>query len=164
MLYKDARTLMEPGDFYATSHEGFKNRDDWESQAVRFFTRSEFSHCGIIVMDKGRVKLLEAVVPKVRLVPLSELPNSFYWLPMRRPLSPYATEYALSLEGQPYSKLEAVLGYFGLDREANGKWQCAEVLKSVAVRNNLWLNCKATPTAVIRTGMALHNPLILVTR
>lgn len=160
MQYSDARPLIEIGDLFAFSHDGFSSRQDLESQAVRFFTRSEFSHVGVAWPVAGRVFILEAVVPLVRIYPLSKL-LPFYWIPMRKPLEPAAEELALSIIGEPYSKWEAIRGFFGAAR-ANSKWQCAEYVQSVLAANGTNLPGKPTPTAVVHGAMAMGNPLIMV--
>lgn len=163
MYYQTARPLIESGDVIAFSNDGWETRSDLESQAVRFFTRSEFSHVASIIRADDRLKMIEAVVPKVRIVPLSEITGGFYWIPMRKSLSSAATKYARSLEGQDYSKIEAILGYFGLDKEENNKWQCAELKRSILRRNGTILPGRSTPTSVIKDCMSMGNPLILVT-
>lgn len=164
MKYAEARDLMQSGDVYATSHEGLQTREDWEVMGVRAATLSEFSHCGIIVADEGRVWLMEAVVPCVRKIAVSEIQGKFYWIPMRRPLSPEATTFALSLEGMIYSKKEAIFGFFDMNDETDSKTQCAEVVRMVRNRDKKILHGKATPASVVRNCMELDNPLIMVTR
>jgi hypothetical protein len=163
MEYTDIRPLIDSGDVLAFGHEDWKTKSDLEIQAVRFVTQSEFAHVGTIIRENDRVYLIEAVVPKVRKVPLSEIKGTFYWIPMRKPLSSEATDFALSIVGANYSKLEAVLGFFNANNELNSKWQCAEVTRVISKRNELPLPGRATPTSVVRDCMSLHNPLILVT-
>jgi len=155
MKYTDARPLIESGDVIALGHTSWSTLSDLELQAVRFFTRSEFAHVGVAWVVGGRVMIIEAVVPRVRIFPLSSrLP--FYWIPMRSPLTEESVEYALSLVGNKYSKLEAIRGFFGINRN-DSSWQCAELVRSI-----LDLPGKATPTAVVRSCMDLGNPLITI--
>lgn len=162
MNYSEVRELMESGDVFATSHYDWESREDLEIQIVRFFTQSEFAHVGIVVVDDGRVWLLEAVMPEVRKIPLSELKGKFYWIPMKKPLSLEATKFALSLEGMEYSKLEAMRGYFDINDESDDKTQCAEVVRIVRNKDGIILNGRATPTSVVYDCMELSNPLIMV--
>ena len=158
--YSDARPLIESGDILAFGHEGFASRSDLESQVVRFFTRSEFSHVGLAWVVAGRVMILEAVVPMVRIYPLSRM-GSFYWLPLRQPLSAEAEEKALSIVGQEYSKWEAIKSFFGRNR-ANQKWQCAEFVQTVLGVNGIKLDGNPTPTTMVRAAMELGAPLVMV--
>lgn len=160
MLYNDARPLIQSGDVLAFSHEGWTSKSDLESQAVRFFTRSEFSHVALAWVVAGRVFALEAVVPMVRIYPLSKL-GDFYWLPMRHPLIEQAEEYALSRIGEQYSKWEAIRGFFNRNKD-DASWQCAEYVLAVLRSAGVDLACHATPTAVVRSAMGRGNPLIFV--
>lgn len=152
---------MQSGDILAFSHDEWASVSDLETQAVRFFTRSEFSHVGVAWVIGGRVFIIEAVVPKVRIYPLSKL-LPFYWIPMRRELSDAAVEAALSIVGEDYSKIEAIRGYFGTNSEENHLWECAEEVKFVLRKNGITLPGRATPTQVVRDAMGLGNPLIMV--
>lgn len=161
MNYKTTRSLIESGDVIAMTNNSWDSWSDLEVQFVRMMTRSEFSHVGIAWCIADRIMIIEAVVPRIRIFPLSkELP--FYWIPMKRELSKEAEEYALSLVGERYSKMEAIFSYFGKEKD-NDKWQCAEVVRSILKKNGIDLDGMATPTSVVKEAMELGNPLILVT-
>lgn len=161
MNYADSRPLIESGDVIAFSHDKWDSINDLEIQAVRFFTQSEFAHVGVAWVIGGRVFIIEAVVPKVRIFPLSKL-TPFYWVPMRKPMTPEAEEAALSIVGEDYSKIEAIRGYFGTNCEENHLWECAEEVKFILKKNGIALPGKATPTQVVHDVMAIGNPLILI--
>lgn len=163
MKYDEARTLMQSGDIIAFSHEGWGSWSDIESQIVRMATRSEFSHVGILAPPlAGRVMILEAVVPKIRIFPLSHL-LPFYWVPMGRPLTDQAFEFAMSRVGEKYSKWEAILGYLS-ETHNNKKWQCAEYVRAIInVMDEVFCG-KNTPTDIIHDALSLGHPLHLVTK
>jgi hypothetical protein len=166
MLYSDLRDKIHAGDLIAFTHEGWGSISDIESQLVRIFTRSEYSHVGIAWPISGRVMILEAVVPEVRIFPLSKL-LPFYHLPTAGILGKWsaeAEEYALSRVGQKYSKIEAIKGLFGWNKDSNRRWQCAEYALSVLAVAGLGINCRATPTDLVREAMGLGAELNMVTR
>ena len=161
MYYEIARTLIESGDVIALSHGGWTTRQEIESEIVRMATRSTFSHVGICWVVGGRVFVLEAVVPKVRVFLLSGY-QEFYWLPMRKPLSKEALQLALSLAGQGYSRFEAVLSFFGI-RMKDKLWSCAEYVKEVLSRNGVDISGDDTPSEVVKSCMGdFDAPLIRV--
>ena len=71
--YSEYRDQIKSGDLLAWSHRGFRSWHDFKVQAVRLFTQSEYSHVGIAWVVGGRVFVIEAVEPRVRIFPLSKL-------------------------------------------------------------------------------------------
>lgn len=130
MLYADARDKIKSGDILAWSHRGWRSWYDIQIQAVRIFTRSEYCHVGMAWVTSGRVFVLEAVSPLVRNFPLSKL-TPFFWLPQDK-WSPEIEKTALSIVGKKYSKLDAILAYFGdLKPGERDTWECAEYVAYV---------------------------------
>ena len=162
MLYDEIRDKIRPGDLIAFSNEKWGSKADLQTQIVRIFTRSEYSHVGIAWPIGGRVMILEAVVPRVRIFPLSYL-LPFYWMPTQAPWSNDVEEYALARVGESYSKLEAIRGFFGLTRD-NRRWQCAEYVRSILNRAGVPLDGPDTPTALVQEIMALDIPQFMVTK
>jgi hypothetical protein len=166
MLYNDIRNTIQPGDLIAFTHTGWNSWEDIQSQIVRIFTRSEYSHVGIAWPVGGRVMLLEAVVPEIRIFPLSKL-LPFYYLPITGVVGKWnddAEEYALSRVGEKYSKLEAIKGFFGATKDSNKRWQCAEYARAILHRAGLSVDCKDTPTALVREVMQRGIQLNMVTK
>lgn len=95
--------------------------------------------------------ILEAVVPAIRIFPLSKL-APFYWISTNTILD---EEAALSRVGEPYSKWEAVRGFFGKTKK-DGSWQCAEF-----VRDILGMDGVSTPSAVVFDAINLNDGKIL---
>lgn len=73
-------------------------------------------------------------------------------------------EYALSRVGQKYSKLEAIKGLFGLTRDSNKRWQCAEYAMAILQMAGAGIDCRATPTDLVRELMKLGAPVNMVTK
>jgi len=143
MNYSQARPDLKSGDVVAISSNSLV------SKAIRIFTRSEYSHVGIILDIHGRKLLLEAVPPVVRIVPLSSV-NPFYIVKMGKVLSAEAENLAFSFVGKAeYSNLEALKSYFGFNRNPNF-WQCVELVKRVLEENGTHIDCKDTPAALVK--------------
>lgn len=157
MDYATARSRIKTGDVLAWSfREGFFS--SWRAfkiNMIRVFRRSEYSHVGIAVVLAGRVFVLESVTGGIRLMPLSkELPC--YWI-AHTELTEDGLNRAMSVCGEPYSNLEAMLGALDQTDDTNGKWQCAEFV--------CWakgFKCKATPDEVVEHCLKDGYPLVYV--
>lgn len=152
MTYDEARPTIKSGDLLAWSHRGWRTWYDAKVQFVRMFTRSEYSHVGVAWVVGGRVFVLEAVEPKIRIHPLSSL-GSFYLLRDYIPWAEFVEEVALSKIGAEYSQLEAIAN--GMNRSINTKWQCAKYIWHLAECAGRKLYGKATPSSVVNN--ALHD-------
>lgn len=163
MNYVDARPLIKSGDLLAFSHAApwYRSWYYFKVALVRMFTMSEYSHVAIAWRVGERVFVLEAVMPEVRIFPLSKC-GDFYWLPA--PAPKFDTEglpFALARVGQKYSQSQAMQAFFHLPSD-DDQWQCAEYARAVAMRSGFDLGPVATPTAVVRYAMASGCPSRLV--
>lgn len=154
--------MIETGDVLAFTHNGLKSWGDFESQLVRIFTRSEYTHVGIAWAVGERVLIIEAAVPEVRIYPLS-LYNEFFLIKTFMPLKEDSLNTALSYVGQKYSKMEAIRGLLSNPRKAS-KWQCAELVQAVLNHNGLYLDGKATPSGVVAELLGTYNLQLISVR
>lgn len=162
MNYEEVRPLIKSGDVLAWSHHGWKTWHDIKIQGVRFFTQSEYSHVGLAWVIGGRVLVIEAVMPLVRIFPLSSLlDQDCYLIPSNTPWR-YDTEtLALSKVGQPYSQLQAMQAFFHLPTE-DTNWQCAELVRAVLKNDGLDVGNVATPTGIVRNRMKAGATMIAI--
>ncbi len=145
MKYADLRNQIASGDVLGWTHRPWGSWYDIKCQIVRLAQRSEYSHVGVAIVLGGRVWVLEAVTPHVRLVPLSNLLPCYHVT--GNGLTDEQLELGLSWVGKEditYSQLEAVRGFFGENNPNDGKIECAELVTTL-----LGLKCRATPSAVI---------------
>jgi hypothetical protein len=149
MDYLDVRPEIKSGDILAFSHVGWKTWHDWKIQAVRMATRSLYSHVATAWVVGGRVLVIEAVQPLVRIFPLSKL-GDFYWVPMNAPWSPAAEAKAMSAVGEKYSQIQAIESFFGEPKKDN-LWQCCEFTKTVAETDGIIIDCHPTPANIMQT-------------
>lgn len=147
MNYSECRSYIKTGDVVAFSHADWTSWSGLESQVVKLATQSKFTHVGIVWRAGERLFVIESVVPEIRIFPLSNF-NEFYLLQIPKTLSKEAEDYAISLVGQKYSKIEAIKGYFGIN-EVDKKWQCAEFVLAVLNHDKRVIACKATPRDVV---------------
>lgn len=160
MIYADARPQIRSGDLLAWTHTGWRSWRDIKMQIVRLLTRSEYSHVGVAWVVGGRVFVLEAVQPLVRIYPLSKL-GDFYHLPMNATWTQQIEEFALARVGEPYSQAECVRAFFGWSLR-NGEWECAEYAMSVLAEAGLFLGLTATPSAVVNRAQRLGALMVFV--
>ncbi len=146
MLYSEQRNKIKSGDVVAFNREGI----------VTMFTTSEYSHVGLVWKVSGRLFLIEAVAPYVRIMPLSNFKDKgFYVLSMKEPMSKAETEMALSQVGVGgYSYLDCVKAYFNkLNIGESKSWECAELVIACRRMSGVDLGNKATPSAVVQSAL-----------
>lgn len=159
MKYTTSRSSIQTGDVLAWSHRKIDSFYGFISWLIRLFTQSEYNHVGIAWNYQGRIFVIEAVRPYIRVVPLSsKLP--VYWVPLDSKLTEEAENYAFSLVGVgKYSTIEAIKSYFGYNK-FNNSWQCVEFVKQVLLKNNLPVSGLDTPAAFILELQRLGKDII----
>ncbi len=154
--YEAARDLIRSGDLLAFSHRPWRSWYDIKIQLVRMFTRSEWCHVAIAWRVGGRVFVLEAVQPKVRMVPLSLFKNEgFAHIPLKRAIGTEELEFLMGQVGRAkYSQWQAVLAYLGrLKLGADSLTQCCEYAIGARKLSGRDLGSVATPTAVVQEAL-----------
>ena len=149
MKYADARPLIRSGDLLAWSHRApwYRSWYDFKIALVRMFTMSEYSHVATAWVVGGRVFAIEAVMPLVRIYPLSKL-GEFYHLPLGAKFDDDVLEFALSKVGEPYSQVQAMQAFFHLPSD-DGLWECAELVRKLAMLEGIDLGLNATPSEIV---------------
>ena len=160
MKYSHARPMIRSGDILAWSHRGIKSWHDFKIACVRFFTRSEYSHVGTAWVVGSRVFVIEAVMPKVRIYPLSKL-GDFYWLQMGAYWRKATETLALSFVGDDYSQVQAMVSPF-ITPPKDDRWECAELVATVARQDSIDLGAVYTPSEVVLEAQKRGAPLTYV--
>ena len=126
LKYSEYKKNIKSGDLLVWN----KGEESFKSKLVlfiiRLFTLSEYSHVGIAWKVSDRLFIIEATIPRVRIVPLSNQ-DGFYHIPMKIKWKKAYTDYLLSRVGERYSLREAILGYLGKTTPDDRHWQCAEL-------------------------------------
>lgn len=159
--YVDQRSKIRSGDLLAWSHTGWKTWRDIKIELVRFFTQSEYSHVGVAWVIGGRVFVIEAVEPMVRIYPLSKLGN-FYHIPMDTEWKLTTEEYALLHVGDDYKQLQAIKAYF-VSLGKDSTVECAALAIAILDKEGIDLGEMATPSAVVKAALMLDKQLTYVT-
>lgn len=148
-VYDSIRPRIRSGDLLAWRHESWGSWKDLKVQLVRMATRSTYSHVAVAWCVGGRVLVIEAVQPVVRIFPLSRL-LPCYWWPMEAPWAPETEQLALSKLGEPYSEHQAVMAFLRkLPVGADAWWECAELAISVLRKDGIDLGPIAVPEDVV---------------
>lgn len=160
MHYQEVRTHIQSGDLLAWSHRPCKSFYDLKIQIVRVFEKSEYSHVGIAWVVAGRVFVLEAVSPRIRIYPLS-MAGDFFWLPMAAPWKPETEQFALGQIGAAYSQWQAILAFFGLVRR-DARWYCDEYARAILAADGIELAPDLMPAGLVRAAQQRGAPLYFI--
>lgn len=155
MDYEAARGKIKSGDILAWSHRGWSSWYDFKIQLVRFFTQSEYSHVGTAWVVGGRVFVIEAVTPLVRIYPLSKL-GTFYWIPDFNVWTKEKEELALSYVGTQYSQIEALAAFFGRSVVPD-KMQCAKLVATIIGMEHTNHTPSEMMDYALSAGLPLHK-------
>lgn len=161
--YSDARPDLVAGDLLCFRGKGFVNL------AIRLFTRSPYSHAGLVFRYEERVYCLEAVSTGVRLILLSELIDRYHG-----GIDHYALENAserqrqraLSFSFTQLGKRFSMLGlfYFALailfdfrrPKSSRPEWFCSEIIAEAYRREEFLfldqVSCYIAPSDLVASS------------
>ena len=162
MNYAAARDSIKSGDLVAQSHGDWTTWRGIKVNLVRIFTRSTYSHVGIAWVVGGRVLILEAVKPELRIYPMSRI-GDFYLLPLQAKWSDFAEATALKNIGVDYSEIVAMQAFFGPLQNGEVR-QCAAYALAVLHADGIDLGNRATPDAVVLAAMQRGATCTLITQ
>ena len=162
MDYAKARPLIRSGDLISQSHGDWMTWRGIKVNLVRMFTRSTYSHVGIAWVVGGRVFILEAVKPKLRIYPMSKI-GDFYLMPLQARWCEVAENLALEKVGVNYSELVAMKAFFGPLEEGNVQ-QCAAYALAVLQADGIELGSSAIPDHVVLAAMQRGAECTLITQ
>ena len=162
MHYLTARPTIRSGDLIAQSHGSWTSWHGIKVNLVRMFTRSTYSHVGLAWVVGGRVFMLEAVKPKLRIYPMSKI-GDFYLLPLNAVWSVKAERLALEEVGVDYSEAVAIRAFFSQLRDEDVR-QCAAYVLAVLRADGIKLGNRATPDAVVLAAMRRGSGCTLITQ
>ena len=162
MDYATARAYIRSGDLVAQSHGNWTTWRGIKINVVRMFRRTTYSHVGIAWVIGGRVLILEAVKPQLRIYPMSRI-GDFYLLPLQAQWSEAAEAVELKNVGVEYSELVAMQAAFGPLDQAEVR-QCAAYALSVLRADNIDLGNTAIPDALVLAAMQRGATCTLITQ
>lgn len=137
-LFPNGRPEVSRYRYYSEIHNELRTGDYvcWRVNKIRsFFTfilylyqkffKATYSHVGVVVKMGGRVFLVEATYPKVRIIPLHML-NSFYVYKLGIPEKESHIDYLLRHIGKSYSLFDMVKNMFSMETSADELY-CSEL-------------------------------------
>lgn len=151
LKYSDVRPNIKSGDLLIWSDDSYKSLKDIFLQLVRVFTKSEYNHVGIAWVVANRVFVIEAVIPSVRIYPLSQL-LPFYHVETKATWSEETEAFALEQVGEPYSVLQAVRSLFETPN-LDDNWQCAELTHDILLKDGIDLGEVYTPASLVKQAI-----------
>jgi len=161
MKYEELRQTIKTGDLLAWSEGGAWN--SWRNiqlNLVRLGTMSDYNHVGIAYVVGGRVFVVEAVVPYVRIYPLSRL-LPFFYIRTNFTATEYTEQVLLKSIGIPYSKWEAIKAAFTKDTNNDKVIQCAKLVNNVFFEfDPKYADLKDTPGAIVSYTRDTHGDVI----
>jgi hypothetical protein len=156
--YSEIRSKIQTGDALAWSEGGsWASWRNIQLNIVKMGTMSQYNHIGVAYVLAGRVFVVEAVVPLIRIFPLSKvLPFHYIATPFR--LNDVQEAKLLSRVGLPYSKWEAIKAAFSKDTNGEAVWECAKLANNTySDFDPEFADLYDTPHATVQHLMEKHN-------
>lgn len=151
MRYSEYRDQIKSGDLLAWSTKGVHGFMDIVTNIIRFVTQSEYEHVGIAWVISGRIFVIEAAFPNVRIRPLK--PHTpFYIVPMNIEWDQTKEEFLLSKIGASYSVWKAITSVF-VKLPINQEWQCAQLAAEFYKSCNIDLGDSSTPADIVEQAL-----------
>jgi hypothetical protein len=131
--YSKYRENIRSGDLLIWSKDEYSVVSNSFLTLIRILTSSDYAHVGIAIRILGRLFVLEASMPRIRLALVSEK-DEFYHMPMNVTWKQECEDYLFSKIGLLYSLLDAARAYFGLTVKNNNRYQCAELCREFYIK------------------------------
>lgn len=150
------RATIQSGDLLIWSRDKRSTISNIYLNLIRFFTRSEFAHVAIAWRLEGRLYIVEATMPVVRLTPVWD-DDSFYHVPMGVTWTKEGEDFLLDKIGMMYSLVDAIRGYLGLTITKDTHWQCAELCNYFYRLLGLDLHDAFTPSSLVEMVVEAYD-------
>ena len=147
--YLDYRNNIQSGDLLVWDKGTKTTISHLTLEAVRLFTRSEYAHTAIAWHVAGRLFIIEATMPEIRIMPLSGK-EDFYHIPMHINWQRDYENWLLDKVGLEYSISDGVRAYLGNTTEDDNTWQCAELCNKFYRFIGINLGNSYTPAKLVR--------------
>lgn len=158
MKYSELRSTIQTGDVLAWSEGGpWNSWRNFQLNIVKMGTMSDYNHVGLAYVLAGRVFVIEAVVPFIRIFPLSQvLPFFYIQTPFR--LNDEHEAKLMKRVGLPYSKWLALKAAFSKNTDGETTWECAKLVnETLSDFDPGFDELNDTPSATVRYLMSKHD-------
>jgi hypothetical protein len=160
LAYKDYRENIRSGDLLIWSEDNYSVISNAILTSIRVLTSSDYAHVGIAIRMLGRLFVVEATMPTIRLALVSDK-EEFYHVPVDVTWSHDCEDYLFSKLGLPYSIIDDIRAYFGLVAQNDNKYQCAELAREFYVKCcNLPISENYIPKSLIKEILQLTESSI----
>lgn len=146
------RSEIKSGDLLIWSNDKFSSKSNFYLNGIRTFTRSEYAHTATAWNVEGRLMIVEATQPVVRLNPVRDH-DEFFHIAMPVEWTVDSEEFLISVIGCPYSFMDAVRAYLNMTVDKDNRYQCAELCKEFYLRHGIDLGEVLTPAAIVRRAL-----------
>ncbi len=155
-VYSKYRDELKTGDLIAFSVDNLKNGiNKFYPVLIELATNSKFYHVGIVWRAEGRVFIIEAHPPKIRIYPLSKKAK-FYHIAMHIDWAEEMSTFLLDKIGEDYSYTEAILAFLSSPKD-DRFWVCSELVKRVYEKIGLGNDFGYTPAANIKKALEVSG-------
>jgi hypothetical protein len=139
---------IQSGDLLVWSKDKRSTISNVYLNVIRFATSSEYAHTAIAWRINGRLFIVEATMPNIRLIPVM-VDDEFFHIPMGLEWQNESEEYLIDKLGLLYSLFDAMRGYLGITLENDRKYQCAELCKEFYELHGIVLGNSFTPAKLV---------------
>ena len=121
---------IQSGDLLCWRRDSHSSTSDLLIHAIRFVTKSKYGHVGIAWRCHDGLQdelfVIEATMPKIRVSRV--MPDrDFDCVPMGVNWTLEAKNFLVGKLGLPYSLLDGIRAFFGIQLEDDNKFQCVEL-------------------------------------
>jgi hypothetical protein len=153
------RQAIKSGDLLIWKKSKKSLISNWTIELIRFFTRSDFAHVGIAWVMDGRVFVVEATQPVVRLTIVKDN-DEFYHAPMVVEWSDTSEEYLIDKIGLKYGVFDAIRAFLGKTLDNDRRYQCAELANEFYKTHGIELGDAFTPSKLVEAVLRLQTTTI----
>lgn len=146
---------MKSGDLVFWSGTGITSR------IVRWFTKSRWSHVGVVVRWGPRIMIVDSLIGRgVRAVPLSNRLDRAYWVPTNVEWGQSAHAFALDQLERPYSLQNLWKTWRRLNLVAS-EYHCSQYAATVLSKTGLTIDTNHSPESLYREFIFDNPPVPL---
>lgn len=153
------RSEIISGDLLIWEHSKRSAISDFYLNIIRILTKSLYAHVGVAIRLEGRLYVIEATQPVVRITPIRN-GDEFYHLPMGIKWSKESEDYLISKVGARYSFADAVRAFLGKTLQNDNRYQCAELCNEFYSMHSYSLKDAFTPTTLVEKLMEQYGKKI----
>lgn len=151
-LIMSERESIKSGDMLIWAKSAQSNVSNFYLNVIRLMTRSEYAHIAIAWRLEGRLYVVEATQPVVRISPVKD-DQEFYHIPMNVKWDKNSEEYLIDKIGCVYSLMDGIRAYLGKTVENDRDYQCAELANEFYSQHGIHLGEAYTPALLVERAL-----------